>query len=680
MDWTKDTCTRVFNPTPMLQLGYRHEPSGLTVCAYCVENCFPTSLPRDLHTTSFLCQCPRASAAGCLFAGRRNEALKGTTLTEYCQEHTRRFETVAWPSVKDWALNSADDLSTVMVVIPNEKRVAMETLALSTFNPETFSVSLLVEFLAWFRSQCFSFEVDEHGKPKQLHCSFCTAAMRLKRTDAPNTLEILAMATKTPVYECPACLRTQRAPRYRHPAKLTELRRGGIFEATVVLVTLLHHLGCEARAVVGGVDTYWVEVWDDKALRWLSVCPSRGPLHPHLLSADCDPQKRGIYACDVRGMVVDAVPRYVEFTPGMEHYVNERVRNKLLKDNTAIFLKLSKEEQTKFLTYVKSEHVETGGKSSWTSLWIVHNPDIVFSPSFCTPPETGFNVIDEIQGHIERICLLVESTTDDNDDAAVLRKCYGEVQAWQHIAVEAHANRFTQFKDCEIDLFRRAFLWPIYYWHPIWSTLSLCLSSAPAIASSTGSAQIGISQQLDLFPQSIRSFQSNPIGRNVNPEEVCRSQICAVHFMTKLCTMEDAVKDAGAQASFPRFVTILTSVLERRAADQRAIGHLMYCICNFLVAVANLIFCDSLLPSLTATRDFVNDVSTLVLGSANAMGRCTDLEEGVVIAFGNGLSAAMVLPGFTQYTLGRIQAFVERGNANSDAVLCVIRRVLQEEG
>jgi hypothetical protein len=85
----------------------------------------------------------------------------------------------------------------------------------------------------------------------------------------PNAEESLMQAGVVELYKCNECGKTTRFPRYNHPGKLMETRRGRCGEWANAFTLCCIAMGFEARHVVDWTDHVWTEVFSEDQQRWI---------------------------------------------------------------------------------------------------------------------------------------------------------------------------------------------------------------------------------------------------------------------------------------------------------------------------------------------------------------------------------------------------------------------------
>ncbi|ELU02854.1 hypothetical protein CAPTEDRAFT_133674 [Capitella teleta] len=121
---------------------------------------------------------------------------------------------------------------------------------------------LLLELLAWFKKEFFQWV----NSPA---CESCGASTTASGMGHPTQAELLYGAGRVELYVCSSCRRETRFPRYNHPGKLLETRRGRCGEWANCFTLCCRALDYEARYVLDWTDHVWTEVYSPSQKRWL---------------------------------------------------------------------------------------------------------------------------------------------------------------------------------------------------------------------------------------------------------------------------------------------------------------------------------------------------------------------------------------------------------------------------
>lgn len=128
---------------------------------------------------------------------------------------------------------------------------------------------LLLELMDWFKNEFFKWV-------NQPDCDYCGSNqnMKFKHSSLPSSSENIWMAGNVEVYECrEKCNKLTRFPRYNHPEKLLETRRGRCGEWANCFSLLLRSLDFDSRYILDWTDHVWCEVFSQSQQRWLHVDP-----------------------------------------------------------------------------------------------------------------------------------------------------------------------------------------------------------------------------------------------------------------------------------------------------------------------------------------------------------------------------------------------------------------------
>ncbi|CAN7941907.1 unnamed protein product [Ixodes pacificus] len=125
---------------------------------------------------------------------------------------------------------------------------------------------LLLELLHWFKKSFFHW-VDT------LDCSYCHAPTKMAGRAEPTPEERQGDASRVELHACSRCPNQERFPRYNHPGKLLETRRGRCGEWANCFTLCCRALDFDARYVLDWTDHVWTEVFSYSQKRWLHCDP-----------------------------------------------------------------------------------------------------------------------------------------------------------------------------------------------------------------------------------------------------------------------------------------------------------------------------------------------------------------------------------------------------------------------
>ncbi|XP_055942127.1 peptide-N(4)-(N-acetyl-beta-glucosaminyl)asparagine amidase-like isoform X2 [Argiope bruennichi] len=160
-------------------------------------------------------------------------------------------------------------LQCALTLIPADELRVRATVKYSSL-PESNNVDiddlLLLELLEWFKEDFFKW-LDA---PK---CDTCDVVTEKKGFVTPTQDEAKWDARTVEHFECPKCEKTYRFPRFNHPRKLLETRRGRCGEWANCFTLLCIALGYDSRFVIDWTDHVWTEVYSHSNKQWLHCDP-----------------------------------------------------------------------------------------------------------------------------------------------------------------------------------------------------------------------------------------------------------------------------------------------------------------------------------------------------------------------------------------------------------------------
>ena len=129
---------------------------------------------------------------------------------------------------------------------------------------------ILLELMSWFKTEFFKWV----NQPECDHCGN-KENMKFVQTSEATSSENIWMAGNVEVYKCPRneCQKLTRFPRYNHPEKLVETKRGRCGEWANCFCLLLRSLEFDARYILDWTDHVWNEVFSESQQRWLHIDP-----------------------------------------------------------------------------------------------------------------------------------------------------------------------------------------------------------------------------------------------------------------------------------------------------------------------------------------------------------------------------------------------------------------------
>lgn len=135
---------------------------------------------------------------------------------------------------------------------------------------------LFLEVVRWFGK--FFHWLD---KPICANCGTKTVAIGPVQ---PTSEDLRWEAGRVEGFKCPKCGKDERFPRYNHPRKLLETRRGRCGEFANCKALVLRSMGFEVRHVTDWTDHVWVEVYSDAQQRWIHCDSDENYLYERAMS------------------------------------------------------------------------------------------------------------------------------------------------------------------------------------------------------------------------------------------------------------------------------------------------------------------------------------------------------------------------------------------------------------
>ena len=133
---------------------------------------------------------------------------------------------------------------------------------METSDGEDFQDLLLRRLLHWFKHDFFTW-VNEPS------CDSCKSATQGRGMTPPTPDEIRFGGSRVELYQCLTCTKMTRFPRYNHPGKLLETRRGRCGEWANCFALICRAMGFETRYILDFTDHVWTEVFSVAKNRWV---------------------------------------------------------------------------------------------------------------------------------------------------------------------------------------------------------------------------------------------------------------------------------------------------------------------------------------------------------------------------------------------------------------------------
>ena len=301
----KDACSALYIDEPTLQPTYRSE--GLLVCGGCVTLCRDgLANEAEIHSGPMRCECMERNE-GCFFGCRKEEWYPPAVQ----QEARGKLEEECKALWKQYYEKQIQDLTVRIrrlrhVVLKYEEEEIKEA-ALRSLPEEIKALQgfdKVEKLIKWFKNDFFQWLTTPL-------CTFCSVSTRLTATAAPSEEELLGLASSVDIYTCPFNHQT-RFPRFHHPGKLLETRKGKWEEWAICCGLLLRAVGNEVRLVTDCEERMWNEVWSGEKERWVHCDCVEGKIDTPLLYEQVQGRKIGYVFAGSVGGVRDVTKRYVE--------------------------------------------------------------------------------------------------------------------------------------------------------------------------------------------------------------------------------------------------------------------------------------------------------------------------------------------------------------------------------
>ena len=174
-------------------------------------------------------------------------------------------EVVPWQKLKQISSEKAILTQNVAAGVVRPESVTNGNDKLSEYGREIF----LMELLNWFRNDFFSW--FDHGTCPDESCQRFGQPMSVKGSGQPTFGEMMFGATRIELYHCQLCGSEERFPRYNHPFKLLETRKGRCGEWANMITCMCVVFGYDSRLVLDFTDHVWTEVYSEEKGRWIHV-------------------------------------------------------------------------------------------------------------------------------------------------------------------------------------------------------------------------------------------------------------------------------------------------------------------------------------------------------------------------------------------------------------------------
>ncbi|XP_033629269.1 peptide-N(4)-(N-acetyl-beta-glucosaminyl)asparagine amidase-like isoform X1 [Asterias rubens] len=236
---------------------------------------------------------------------------------------------------------------------------------------------LLLELLKWFKTSFFKW-MDSPT------CETCNIRMRSVGLVEPNAEDRRWGAGRVEGYTCTRCNRPERFPRYNHPGKLLETRKGRCGEWANCFTLCCRAAGFEARHIVDWTDHVWTEVYSQSQQRWLHCDPCENVCDKPLLYERGWSKKLSYLIAFSNEEVVDVSWRYTanpkdllgrrkecreEWLMDIITTMNRERQRNLMESRRAVLEQRSAVELAEFLSPKVIRNGEEQGRLSGSIAW-----------------------------------------------------------------------------------------------------------------------------------------------------------------------------------------------------------------------------------------------------------------------------------------------------------------------
>ncbi|XP_047460194.1 peptide-N(4)-(N-acetyl-beta-glucosaminyl)asparagine amidase-like isoform X2 [Mugil cephalus] len=263
---------------------------------------------------------------------------------------------------------------------------------------------LVLELLRWFKQDFFSW-VD------RLPCSRCGGPTSHAGSLRPSDDDSHWGAHTVENHYCESCKLSTRFPRYNHPEKLLETRRGRCGEWANCFTLCCRALGLEARYIWDSTDHVWTEVYSVSQRRWLHCDSCENVCDKPLLYEVGWGKKLAYVLAFSKEQVVDVTWTYSCKRPevlsrrtrvqeaSLLHIINHlnASRKQSLNTNTKRKRKRKKElterlpvELVEFISPKKPKPGELGGRNSGSLAWRVARGETSAADTGTSEQVSGF--------------------------------------------------------------------------------------------------------------------------------------------------------------------------------------------------------------------------------------------------------------------------------------------------
>ncbi|XP_015907877.2 peptide-N(4)-(N-acetyl-beta-glucosaminyl)asparagine amidase [Parasteatoda tepidariorum] len=266
--------------------------------------------------------------------------------------------------------------------IPIDDLTIKASQTLSTLKDDVcycFEDCLVLELLQWFKYSFFSW-VDAP------ECHRCGQPTESRGSIEPTQEESVWFAKTVENYYCSVCKTYTRFPRYNHPRKLLDTKKGRCGEWAICFTLICRALDLDARLIVDWTDHLWTETFSPSRQKWIHCDPCENVCDQPLLYEVGWKKKLSYVIAFSKDEAQDVTWRYsCEFAEVLRrrlmyqcresfvlswiNYCTKRCRSNATAEKLDFLLKRQVSELSEFLTPPKPNKEELGGRTSGSVAW-----------------------------------------------------------------------------------------------------------------------------------------------------------------------------------------------------------------------------------------------------------------------------------------------------------------------
>lgn len=297
---------------------------------------------------------------------------------------------------------------------------------------------VVLELLRWFKQDFFSW-VD------CLPCSHCGGQTHNAGSLSPSTDDLRWGAQRVENHFCQKCQLSTRFPRYNHPEKLLESRRGRCGEWANCFTLCCRAMGLEARYIWDSTDHVWTEIYSPSQRRWLHCDSCENVCDKPLLYEVGWGKKLSYIVAFSRDQVVDVTWRYSCKHPEvlsrrtkvqeawLVHNINSLNNTRQQTLNPQRKKELTERllvELVEFISPKKPQPGELGGRNSGSLAWRIARGETSAANSGSTTETSGYVFTPTEKEKSDKL-LHVRYSASKDQYCRVSNKCE-VIPSWDH--------------------------------------------------------------------------------------------------------------------------------------------------------------------------------------------------------------------------------------------------------